>query len=212
MNHTLDLNRFFPRAASYRAWMTPDTPRVCDHGPAQLPDPFTERHIQCVWADTRLRPTALQSHRGEAVAVSQPGRWNLEAGPDFLDAVLLVGPEQRRMQGDVEIHIRPGDWAAHGHNRDARYHRVIAHVCYHGGALPPEALPPGTIQLSLGSSLATDPAFSFESIDTTAYPYAVTDTVAPPCTAILQGWHPDRREALLDAAGEERLRLKVTHL
>ena len=212
MKKTLDLDHSFPRAASYRAWMTPGASRVCDHGSARAPEPFTERHIQCVWADTRLRPAALHSHQGEAVMVSHPGRWNLEAGPDFLDAVLLVGPERRRVQGDVEIHIRPGDWAAHRHDKDNRYRRVIAHVCYHGGSLPSESLPPGAIQLSLGTSLATDPAFSFESIDTTAYPYAVTDTIAPPCAAILHGWHPDRREALLDAAGEERLRLKVARM
>ena len=52
---------------------------------------WTERHLQCVWADNKLRPAQMRSGSGEEVAVADPGRWNLEAGPDFLDAVVTVG-------------------------------------------------------------------------------------------------------------------------
>jgi hypothetical protein len=34
----------------------------------------------------------------------------MEPGPDFLGAVLRIGPERRRIRGDVEIHLRPSDW------------------------------------------------------------------------------------------------------
>ncbi|MCA1808565.1 MAG: DUF2851 family protein, partial [Lentisphaerae bacterium] len=57
---------------------------------------YTERHVKCVWYDPRLRPARLHDMRREPVEVENPGRWNLEAGPDFLDALLLVGAKRRR--------------------------------------------------------------------------------------------------------------------
>ena len=91
---------------------------------------WTERHLQCVWYNASLRPDALATDDGEPVEVESCGRWNLEAGPDFLDAVLLVGTERRRLVGDVEVHIRPSGWTQHRHNADPRYANVIAHVTY----------------------------------------------------------------------------------
>ena len=64
---------------------------------------YGERHLQCVWADASWRPSLLYTGDGEPVVVENPGRWNLEAGPDFLDAALVIGEEQRRVSGDVEI-------------------------------------------------------------------------------------------------------------
>ena len=102
---------------------------------------WTERHLQCVWYNASLRPDALATDDGEPVEVESCGRWNLEAGPDFLDAVLLVGTERRRLVGDVEVHIRPSGWTQHRHNADPRYANVIAHVTYFPGPraadLPP---------------------------------------------------------------------------
>ncbi|MEM7397281.1 MAG: DUF2851 family protein, partial [Verrucomicrobiota bacterium] len=77
--------------------------------------PWPERHVQCLWFDAALRPTTLLTEAGEPVRVEAPGRWNLEAGPDFLDAVLYIGEEERRMTGDVEVHIHPSGWVHHGH-------------------------------------------------------------------------------------------------
>ena len=172
---------------------------------------YSERHLQCLWFDPRWRPAELRSSRGESVSVRDPGRWNLEAGPDFLDATLAIGPGQRVRRGDVEIHVRPADWTRHGHGTDPRYARVAAHVCYAPGALPDGSLPPGALQVSLAAPLARDPLFSFESIDVAAYPYAAV-TAAAPCAAILAGWTPEKRGCLLDAAGQERLRRKAARL
>ena len=181
-------------------------PRASSH---QLP--FSERHLQCVWYDPRLRPADLRTHQGERLEVEDPGTWNLESGPDFLGAAVRVGPGRRRLCGDVEIHIRPQGWVQHGHHTDARYRSVRVHVTYFPGLVPESDLPAGALQLSLMDPLRRNPRFSFEAVDTSAYPYAVRARV-PPCAGILQGWNRDGRRALLSAAGEERIRRKRERL
>ncbi len=173
--------------------------------------PYTERHLQCVWFDPALRPSGLLTQEGERVEVEDPGVWNLEPGPDFLGAVLRVGDGRRRVRGDVEIHIHPHDWRAHAHRDDPRYAGVCAHVTFFQGALPASELPPGALQIALRAPLAARPAFSFDSVDTAAYPYAARAQV-PPCQCELKTWDPDSKQQVLDAAGQERLRRKAVRL
>jgi hypothetical protein len=177
------------------------------------PDPFlwSERHLRCVWADSRWRPADLMTLDRQRVAVEDPGRWNLEAGPDFLDAVLRVEPGARLIRGDVELHIRPHDWIQHGHSSDPRYQRVVAHVTYYPGAMEGGFLPKGAIEVSLSDALRRNPLFSFEAMDVSAYPYAESDP-HPPCALTLAGWSPERRISLLESAGAERLRVKAARL
>ena len=90
--------------------------------------PITERHVQALWYDAKLRPPALRTVDGACLRVVDPGVWNLEAGPDFHGAVLEIGRERRRLCGDVEIHLHPTDWTTHGHVRNAAYGHIVAHV------------------------------------------------------------------------------------
>lgn len=200
----------FPRAAGYAR----RGGAVCRGATVREPAerfrafPYSERHLQCVWGDPVLRPAVLTSHRGETVAVENPGVWNLEAGPDFLGAALRIGKQARRVAGDVEIHVHPSDWQAHGHGTDANYARVIAHVTYFNSPLPDTVLPPGCVQIALREALAANPLFAFDNIDTTAYPYAARADI-PPCSVELAGWSPQEKLRLLDSAGEERLRRRA---
>ena len=173
--------------------------------------PYSERHVQCAWYDPRHRPQPLVSEHGETLWVDDPGIWNQEAGPDFLGAVVRVGPGERRIRGDVEVHVHPAGWNQHAHLADPRYREVRIHVTWFPGALPAADLPPGAIQVSLARAHEGNPRFSLEAIDPTAYPYAARAT-APPCAAVLHDWHPDRKAALLDAAGQERMRLKAQRM
>jgi len=146
------------------------------------------------------------------MTVLDPGRWNQEAGPDFLDAVLLLGPERRRIQGDVEIHITPNDWNNHKHAQDKHFKKVVAHVTYSHASKPITTLPPGTVEISLQKPLSTNPIFSFESIDVTAYPYSTLSDNPRPCALKLKNWQPEKTSEMLEAAGAHRMQIKAARI
>lgn len=198
---------WFPRALGTAGQERPFPCGVCEAPPAPSA-PFTERHLQCVWADERLRPAALATASGERVQVEHPGEWNMGPGPDFLHAALRVGPDMRRLTGDVEIHVRPADWQRHRHAADPRYRRVCAHVSFYPGTLPEAELPAGALQIALRPALDALPDFSFDNIDLLAYPVAARAT-PPPCREAMARLTPAQRGAIFDAAGETRLRRRA---
>lgn len=173
--------------------------------------PWSERHLRCVWADPLIRPPALTGMDGRTVTVQNPGRWNLEAGPDFLDAILKIGPDECTVRGDIELHIRPMDWRHHKHAGDPRYQNVIAHVTYFEGLLAPSDMPAAVLQIPLRAALQAIPSFSFDGLDLLSYPFAAI-APCPPCAEVLKAWSPEERGVFLDSAGEERLRLKTERM
>jgi hypothetical protein len=144
--------------------------------------------------------------------VLSPGRWNLEAGPDFLGATLEVGRDRRRIAGDVEVHVHPSDWLQHGHGSDARYGAVVAHVTYFGGNAPLPGLPPGSVRVALREALRAAPSFSFDLIDVTAYPFAALPAHGTPCARRLAALSRESREALLVSAAHERWKQKAARM
>ena len=178
---------------------------ACRHRLAYGSEPLTERHVQALWYDGDLRPTDLVTSVGEAVRVVHPGEWNLEAGPDFKDAVLEVGG--RRVVGDVEVHIRPSDWTAHLHAGDAAYSNVVAHVTWMCGP-PPASLPEGAVTICIGAVVAADPMFSPEQIDLAAYPFSRLPGPERPCRACIGG-SPELAAMVLSEAGRRRMAVKA---
>ena len=65
---------------------------------------------------------------GRAVEVVNPGRRGGGAGPDFVDAVVLLDGVERR--GDVELHVRASAFRGHGHATDPAYDQLALHVVY----------------------------------------------------------------------------------
>ncbi len=171
---------------------------------------ITERHVQAIWYDPSLRPPQLHTVRGADVKVIDPGIWNLEAGPDFRDAVLELGHDHRRVVGDVEIHLKPSDWSAHDHTSDPRYKNVVAHVTWNQG-VPPEGLPVGCISICIGSFFHSRNDFSPDEIDVSAYPYAKLPSTSRPCERFF-GKNPDLGLELLLKAGQRRLLMKAKRL
>lgn len=202
--------QLFPLASEYRG-QGRSASVVHEGGGVYRGFAYTERHLQCVWFDPLLRPPVLHTREGEEVVVEDPGVWNLEAGPDFLGAVLRVGPERRRLAGDVEIHIHPRDWVQHGHASDPRYAKVRLHVTYFPGPAQANASTPALLQVSLRDALAARPTFSFESVEVAAYPFAARAAL-PPCQVELKTWDAPEKTQVLDAAGQERLRRKADRL
>ncbi|WP_372796254.1 DUF2851 family protein [Pontiella sp.] len=194
------LETAFPRSALYRNGNAADA--VHESALPFSRFPWRERHLQCLWADPRNRPAQLKTSDGEPVRVEHPGSWNLEPGPDFLNAALLIGKEKRRITGDLEIHIHPNGWKQHGHAGDPNFENTRFHVVYFQGLEIP-----GLIQIPLQETLAAAPDFSFDNIDTAAFPYSIPAGDFP-----LLGIDPDRKTEFLEAAGEERLRLKAERL
>jgi len=209
------VDQLFPGAADYRRLSSGDEVRET----SGRYFPYTERHLHALWFDDSLRPKELKTSRGEPVVIENPGRWNLEAGPDFLGAVLLIGREQRRVAGDAEIHIVSKDWKNHGHHTDPRYEGVRFHITWFPGTIDESLFPPGTVQLPLYDSCTID----LESIDTSAYPYqepraskhfpisgrrlSLHPSILPSI-----GKKPDRIMDLLESAGEERIRQKTQRM
>ena len=173
-------------------------------------EPLSERHVQAIWYDRSIRPPDLVTRDGERLEVIHPGDWNLGAGPDFRNAVLALGPERRRIRGDVEVHLHPSDWTAHRHGTDPAYRNVIAHVTWSCGPTP-ETLPPNAVSVWLGRFLTARIGFAPEQIDLGAYPFSRLPSEARPCHEQLAS-NRDLAGAILSEAGAYRLRMKARRL
>ncbi|GAX59257.1 lipoprotein [Candidatus Scalindua japonica] len=86
-----------------------------------------EQLVNCIWSEQLIKKDNLFTTDGLRVEIISSGIWNLEAGPDFKDAeILLEG--KGTVKGDVEIHVCSGDWARHGHSQQKEYDNVCLHV------------------------------------------------------------------------------------
>ena len=95
-------------------------------GPRTMRDVLPERLLAKLWAAKAGR--TLRTTDGRTLRVLYPGRPAPGHGPDFRDALLVLGG--RRMRGPVELHRTPAEWAAHGHDHDAAYAEVVLHVVH----------------------------------------------------------------------------------
>ncbi|MCL1920259.1 MAG: DUF2851 family protein [Kiritimatiellaeota bacterium] len=171
---------------------------------------WSERHLQCIWFDSRYRPKAFPLAGGETLTVIEPGEWNLEAGPDFINATLLIQPGARRIRGDIEVHVRPADWDAHRHGADPAYANVIAHVTWFAGPAA-KTLPSAVCPLPLAEPLAARADLSLDDIDLKAYPHAALPETPRPCSVFLKD-DPARAKETLRMAGHHRLREKAARI
>ena len=97
-------------------------------GLTQIP----ERLLARLWRERATRQEGFRTRAESRLRVIYPGRPGNTAGPDFRNALLEV-EGVGLVQGDVEIHIRPEDWVAHGHASDANYNGVVLHVALEEG-------------------------------------------------------------------------------
>jgi hypothetical protein len=99
----------------------------------KAPAPPSEMEIQALWFEQLFQPV-LATDDGRNVEIIQPGFWSHGGGPDFTRVAaryLAKGKDGNDVTvGNVEIHLRPGDWNAHGHHADPAYNETILHVVW----------------------------------------------------------------------------------
>ena len=123
---------------------------ISEHSDEAPPFQFSERFLQIVWNEQRLRGD-LRTVDGRAVEVLAPGTWNVEAGPDFRSAVVRLDGQTR--SGDVEVHRAAADWWSHGHHQDPLYRNVILHVVWESERSIPGAPPTLVVRQALDAPL-----------------------------------------------------------
>lgn len=89
---------------------------------------MTEDFLQFAWKTLSFRTNHLRTRNQESVRILDPGMWNFDQGPDFLNARIKIGKVE--LHGHVEIHIHGDEWYRHGHHKDPMYAGTILHVVY----------------------------------------------------------------------------------
>ncbi|MCJ8331300.1 MAG: DUF2851 family protein [Lentisphaeria bacterium] len=92
---------------------------------------FQELIVQIIWNEQLIKGP-LYTECGEIIEILHPGMWNVESGPDFHDATIIMN--KRKISGAVEIHTRPEDWMHHNHQLDENYDHVILHAVWENPA------------------------------------------------------------------------------
>jgi hypothetical protein len=87
-----------------------------------------ENLLHFLWKLKLFSTTQLISTNGEIIEIVSAGTANLNAGPDFLNAKLVINSQL--WAGNVEIHLNSSDWYAHNHENDENYDSVILHVVW----------------------------------------------------------------------------------
>lgn len=88
---------------------------------------MAETFLYHIWDEQHLQEN-LRTRDGNKIKVLFQGKWNNKAGPDFKDAILLVN--NKKVQGDVEIHRYEADWYHHEHHENRNFNDVILHVIF----------------------------------------------------------------------------------
>lgn len=91
-----------------------------------------ERDLIARWGAGDWRGWSLRAVDGAGYTVLFQGRPGGSCGPDFRDAVLENGLGQR-ITGDIELHLSPAGWRAHGHATDPRYDGLALHITLTAG-------------------------------------------------------------------------------
>ena len=87
-----------------------------------------EAFLHFLWQYQNFTDFQLKTTEGQSVKVLKIGFLNSNAGPDFLDARLLINDIE--WVGHVEIHLKASDWFVHGHQQNPAYQNVILHAVW----------------------------------------------------------------------------------
>ena len=88
-----------------------------------------EAFLHFIWKFQKFNKKALTTSSGDALNIIKTGLFNSDAGPDFLNARIIVN--DLTWCGNIEIHIKSSDWDVHRHQQNPGYNNVILHVVWH---------------------------------------------------------------------------------
>ena len=92
------------------------------YGPITVPETL----LQKIWMRRDFNIDKLITTDGKPLKIIRAGQWNLQEGPDFLNAEIEVAGSC--LIGDIEIHFHLRDWNHHGHNTNPQFNNVVLHV------------------------------------------------------------------------------------
>lgn len=163
-----------------------------------------ERLLHCIWSEQLFRKV-LQLN-GKDLAISSPGWWNLEAGPDFRNAELYL--DGVRLAGDVEIHLNSGDWYSHRHHLDPRYNQVVLHVVlYQSQRSCVTQNGRSILELEMKDYLMEELELLQKKIPVYEFPFGPQNNVRL-CRKFIEEQDESAIERILDSAGESRMQRK----
>ncbi len=87
---------------------------------------WTEEALARLWEEQTLPREALVTRQGLPLRVVYRGQRRRGPGPDFRGAIIAT--PHALLTGDVEVHLRAGDFRRHGHHRDPAYDGLVLHL------------------------------------------------------------------------------------
>ena len=87
-----------------------------------------EDFLHYLWKFQFFTHKELFTSDHRSVQVFNAGAYNVNSGPDFFNAKVLIGGQL--WAGNVEIHVKASDWYVHQHEKDSNYDNVILHVVW----------------------------------------------------------------------------------
>lgn len=159
-----------------------------------------EQLLHYTWKHRLFPLQQLATEDGQLVEVISPGRHNMDAGPDFLDAKVKI--DGILWVGNVEIHLRTSDWFRHHHDTDPAYDNIILHVA--ADIDVPLAYPNGSpvpqLKLTIPQSVQDN------------YDRLLRSDMTPRCASVLPSIPSISKNSWLSALQIERLELRTNQI
>lgn len=87
-----------------------------------------EYFLQYIWKYQLFDKSDLKTTNNLDVLVIKSGFNNVNSGPDFLHAHVVI--DSINWHGSVEVHLKSSDWIKHKHSSDSFYENVVLHVVW----------------------------------------------------------------------------------
>jgi hypothetical protein len=132
---------------------------------------MTEKLLQYLWNYKVFKHFDFKDIEGNSVEIISFGKWNTNAGPDFLDAKIKI--KGLIIAGNIELH---SDWIFHNHSQDPNYQNIILHVVYQNDAEIDDLIRKNVPTLELKDHIDTNILWKYEKL--------ITGTQFIPCESI----------------------------